>query len=262
MGDLAPVRYVTIDLWNTLLRDTDELGRRRHEARFMALSAAFTHLGWEISDERLQAAYDQCGEEHAAIQHTGRDLSARDHVDLFLQHLWPDFTVAESARARIFDAYVYPALLAPPVPLAGAAALLTRLRAAGLKLALISNAGRTSGLILRRFLAYHGLASAFETLIFSDEVEMAKPNPAIFALALERLGGVPAESAHLGDDLVLDLLGAKQAGMRAVIVRPECPPDLGAPHRWTPDLAGVPECLGLAAGSVTLEDGARDEAPR
>jgi putative hydrolase of the HAD superfamily len=61
-----------------------------------------------------------------------------------------------------------------------------------------------------------GLASYFDALIVSGEVGVAKPDPAIFALALEQLGAWPHEALFVGDSPEHDMRGAQAAGMAFV----------------------------------------------
>jgi putative hydrolase of the HAD superfamily len=68
----------------------------------------------------------------------------------------------------------------------------------------------------RAKLAAIGLADRFPVVIASAEVGLAKPDPAIFALACERLGVEPSATAHVGDRLDLDANGATAAGLRGV----------------------------------------------
>lgn len=55
-------------------------------------------------------------------------------------------------------------------------------------------------------------------IITSESIRVYKPNKRIFDEALKVLGCEPAEAIHVGDSLVSDVLGAKQAGMIAVYV--------------------------------------------
>jgi len=98
-------------------------------------------------------------------------------------------------------------------PVAGAAEALARLKAAGLRLAVVSNAeGRVA-----KDLAIAGLAGHFEIIVDSHKVGVAKPDPRIFAIALEQLGAPAEESIYIGDLYHIDVVGARQAGMRAVL---------------------------------------------
>jgi putative hydrolase of the HAD superfamily len=89
---------------------------------------------------------------------------------------------------------------------------LAELRARNVKLAVVSNWDER----LPRLLASLGLAEFFDTLVYSQEAGVEKPNPAIFELALERLGVAPAGAVHVGDSAREDVEGAEAAGMRAL----------------------------------------------
>lgn len=51
----------------------------------------------------------------------------------------------------------------------------------------------------------------FDDMVFSYEVRLAKPDPAIFRLAAERLGVAPGESVFI-DDIQEFVLAANQLG--------------------------------------------------
>jgi putative hydrolase of the HAD superfamily len=91
---------------------------------------------------------------------------------------------------------------------------LESLRGAGARLAVVSNWDST----LPPLLAQLGLASWFETIVVSHIEGIEKPRPELFLRAVERLGGEPARSLHVGDNPELDQAGAKAAGIAAVTV--------------------------------------------
>jgi putative hydrolase of the HAD superfamily len=93
---------------------------------------------------------------------------------------------------------------------------LDELRAGGLRLGVVSNAdGRVEAL-----LASLGLRDPFEVVIDSGSVGVAKPDPRIFRIALERMGVVPEDALYVGDIFEVDVLGARAAGMEALLVDP------------------------------------------
>jgi len=97
----------------------------------------------------------------------------------------------------------------PPVD-AGMRALVERLRAAGrVKLGLLSNANRGW---TERFRA-RGVADLFDDVVVSADVGLAKPDPAVFRLAADRLGVAP-QACLMIDDQPKHLPGAEAAGMR------------------------------------------------
>jgi putative hydrolase of the HAD superfamily len=91
---------------------------------------------------------------------------------------------------------------------------LERLKSAGLKLAIVSNAeGQVEG-DARRF----GLAPFFDSIIDSHVVGVAKPDPRIFHIALERLGVGADEVRFAGDIFSIDIVGARAAGIEAALI--------------------------------------------
>jgi putative hydrolase of the HAD superfamily len=103
--------------------------------------------------------------------------------------------------ARILAAHTHP--------------LLETLRARGLKLGLVSNAF-DPGWLLHRDLEQMGLAERLDFSVFSSEVGMRKPHPAIFERALEALGAEPEQALFVGDRLYEDVRGAAEVGMTTV----------------------------------------------
>ena len=58
-----------------------------------------------------------------------------------------------------------------------------------------------------------GLEPYFETLTVSEEVGVKKPNPEIFHYALSKANASPTESLMIGDEMAVDIDGARAAGI-------------------------------------------------
>ncbi len=58
-----------------------------------------------------------------------------------------------------------------------------------------------------------GMEPFFETLTVSEEVGVKKPNPEIFQYALRKAGATPEESLMIGDEMAVDIDGARAAGI-------------------------------------------------
>jgi putative hydrolase of the HAD superfamily len=104
--------------------------------------------------------------------------------------------------------------------------VLAEARAAGLRLAVVSNFDRR----LHGILAGHGLH--FDAVITSADARARKPDLAIFKAALAALDLHPGEVLHLGDSPAADIEGAARAGIDARLVKR---PD----HNLRAALAGV-----------------------
>jgi putative hydrolase of the HAD superfamily len=91
---------------------------------------------------------------------------------------------------------------------------LAALKKKGMRLAIISNAFPNQRVKLRGL----DLEKYFENIILSSEVGFPKPDRRIFEVALAKLGVAPEESLYVGDSYEKDIVGAKNAGMKAVLV--------------------------------------------
>jgi epoxide hydrolase-like predicted phosphatase len=80
------------------------------------------------------------------------------------------------------------------------------------KLAVISNADWSEEQMREDFLHKYGVPDVFDTIVTSVSAGVAKPDPAIFRLALDRLG-VAAEEAIFTDDLAAFTEAAARLGI-------------------------------------------------
>jgi len=96
-----------------------------------------------------------------------------------------------------------------------ASTVLRCLKNTGLRTAVISNTedGRAT-----ESLALANLASHFELVIDSHLVGCSKPDKAIFQFALDRLGLEPQQAAYVGDSYGYDVIGARGAGLRPILL--------------------------------------------
>jgi putative hydrolase of the HAD superfamily len=91
---------------------------------------------------------------------------------------------------------------------------LERLRAAGIRLGLISNFEPW----LLEVLELQGVRHLFQAEAVSGVLGVAKPDPAIFHAALSAAGVEAADAVHVGDSVPLDVEPAWAVGMAAVLV--------------------------------------------
>ena len=92
---------------------------------------------------------------------------------------------------------------------------LRELRRRGHRLCLISNADAIDALHWRD----SPLAPLFGEAIFSCDVHMVKPDPAIYLLAAQKMAAAPEDCIFVGDGGSDELMGAKRAGMRTIQAR-------------------------------------------
>ncbi len=70
-----------------------------------------------------------------------------------------------------------------------------------------------------------GLPDRFSFVVFSQDVGVEKPDPAIFLVACRQAGCAPAELMHVGDSLASDVAGANAAGATSVWLNREARPN-------------------------------------
>jgi putative hydrolase of the HAD superfamily len=219
MGGSA-IRAVTLDYWGTLLIDPPGSDDRYTRQRLAGFAVILETAGRPTPLPALQQAYEEGGRQIGRVWLTGKDLPVRQHVTTMLDAVDPGLSARLSSAMveALVQAYSSPALTVPPAVDDGAKSALAALKDRNLTLCVVSNTMRTPGVVLRKILDRYGLLGFFEALTFSDEVGIRKPDPEIFSLTLRKIDVSPEEAVHVGDDWVLDVQGAKAAGMRAIHV--------------------------------------------
>jgi len=101
----------------------------------------------------------------------------------------------------------------------GVLSMLEEFRVAGLTLGLVSNTF-VPGEVIDRHLLREGLLHYLPVRVYSCDVRWRKPNPNIFAAALDQAGLKPGQSLFVGDSLQCDIDGANHTGMISVLKDP------------------------------------------
>jgi putative hydrolase of the HAD superfamily len=227
MGQIVAILF---DLGDTLV-DLGE-GRGDYEARLAGrgrrVCDALAGLGATIGDRaRFVAALAH--ESEALYQAAVAEQRGLDIYDVMRQFLPQMGLPADAAWVQAAgDAFYRPTGDGAGLRI-GARELLNALRDRGYRLGVISNTLQP-GRLMDRALAGRGLLDFFPVRIYSSEVRVAKPHPAIFRAALVALD-LPAERvAYVGDRLAADVAGAQGVGMIAVLIevahRAERHPDI------------------------------------
>jgi putative hydrolase of the HAD superfamily len=204
------LRVVFFDAGNTLLRMNYEVIAAQLAAHGVVASPeAIRRAEWEA---RVQLDADFAGGVASSTE-------SATTAGRYLRYLLAGLGVADeeivAALSRWRRAYNPPVgVWNTPEPQAPAA--LARVRDAGLGAAVISNSNGS----VRAILGSLGLMPYLDFVLDSFEVGVEKPDPRIFQLALERAGVRPAQAVYIGDLYSVDVLGARAAGLRAVLLDP------------------------------------------
>ena len=92
--------------------------------------------------------------------------------------------------------------------------LLEDLSRRDINVGLISNATNLARKVLKRL----DLERYFDPIVISSEIGHRKPSREIFDAALDQAGAAPSRSIYIGDKPAVDVVGAKKAGMNAILI--------------------------------------------
>jgi putative hydrolase of the HAD superfamily len=203
---VGKVRAVLFDLDDTLFD-------HRHCAQAALLGVRDGHACFGSRDAAdIEAAHARILEElHHEVMTGKRDLDAA-RVERFRRlYAWAgvdaDDTMSSQAARTYRQGYIDARR-----EVRGAAALLAAVREYAAVVVVSNNLLEEQ----REKLAHCGLARYVDVLVVSEETGMAKPDPRIFEIALERAGVTAAEAVMVGDSWANDIEGARKAGIRAV----------------------------------------------
>jgi putative hydrolase of the HAD superfamily len=211
------VKAVTFDLWETLLFEKDGDSNRRNAARYRHLMEALNILGLGVTINQVEAASKQVISRLLEVWSRNEDVSHVEQLELLVKFVSNNSVALKREWVEdLSSAYVSPFFDVPPYLNPDAESVLEELVEAGKRVGLICNTGLTPGFALRRFLGSEGVLEFFDFLVFSDEVGFRKPEQRVFDLAARKLGVDSCSAVHVGDNLRVDVYGAKNAGFRAI----------------------------------------------
>lgn len=231
------IRAVCFDLDGTLLRDdhvdgivrlvAEELARR-HGLDPAALAAANEEAWWdywpEVGDAWLQGRIPG---DDVPLEVWRRALAAVGVTD-------PAVAVAAVALHTEHERKTF-ALYDESLE------VLSALRERGIRLGVVTNG--PSGL-QRVKLRVVGLEEHVDAVVISGEHGVHKPDPAIFALALEALGIPAGEALFVGVNPIADVAGARGAGLTSVWIDRTGAEQTCEPHAVVTDLRGLLDLVG------------------
>jgi putative hydrolase of the HAD superfamily len=179
-----------------------------------------------------------------ATSHTPQPLGSRGDVRAYLGGMLEDAGVPEAVRRAATEAFVErqagPGIWSRPME--GARAAIDGVRALGLRAAVVSNSdGRAE-----QHLRDGGVLAGLEFVVDSHLVGIEKPDPAILALALGKLGVAASRAIYVGDIRSVDEAVARAAGAHFVLVDP------WGDYADGPSIATLPELIPFLAARFTL----------
>lgn len=189
---------VVFDLYGTLVESLP------HDVQHgLELARAVSAPPEKFASLWRESVYDRMAGKFASMEETVAHICAK----LGISPSPMELQEAAVVRARALKSFI---AVRPD-----AAETLLALKKAGLRTGLITNSGPGTAEAWQQT----PLAGLIDEAVFSYEVRMTKPDPAIFRLACERLMVRPDACMYVGDGGDDELSGAESVGMRAVLLR-------------------------------------------
>jgi putative hydrolase of the HAD superfamily len=231
---LASVDTLFLDAGNTLISIDFALVARELAALGLRAEAAALARAEAAARPRLSAFIAQANSQQSPA-------TAFSFMKNLLDHLPSAGELSEPERQRLGDA-VAERIYRPGasdelwnVPLPDVAEALRELRSLGLRLVVVSNADGT----VERGLTRAGLRGLLDVIVDSHHVGFEKPDRRIFDHALSLCGARAETTIHVGDLYAADVVGARSAGVHALLLDPF--------DDWPPvDCARLPSVPALA----------------
>ena len=226
------LKAIAFDLWETLITNTPEISLAQKRARLTSMESVLLAHDHVAEAHRIEEAYRSSWTRlHELYWSADRDVPCRRQIEVFLDELGIEWKALEPVTLDELErVYAGVAVEILPGLVTGAGEVLKRVRNLGLRTGLISNTGRTPGYALREVLKKLDLAPGLDAVVFSDEHGACKPTPSIFEELRRALAVEFSEMLFIGDNLYVDILGAKRCGMRTVHFVPPVRGDAVAPH--------------------------------
>ena len=180
------------------------------------VSAALAARGVQVTPEALADAEPLAKrklDDHRTVRVTNDAGRGWLYFNLLLDELGIARSAAADAALEELHAYHQQSNLWELVPDEVPPALAS-LRDRGLQLTVVSNAnGRLCALLDRL-----KLTTSFDCVLDSHEEGVEKPDPRFFEIALARSGATRETTIHVGDLYQVDVVGARAAGLRGVLL--------------------------------------------
>lgn len=240
---MAPLRAVLFDYGHTLVDFTSAqnvLEEVYDEVRSLLVAEAYEDLP---AAPELVTAVSVRVQEMVEESYQRQELDELDILVLFESALSVlGVTVPRELVHRIAE-MEHRALVSEIAILPEITTTLAALRDRGLKIGLVSNAHFLPAL-MREDIVRLGIAEYVDESVFSSEIGLRKPHPAIFHHVLDPMGVRPDEAIFVGDRLRDDIGGAQSLGMGAVLTQQFRQEDV-MPSTAQPDLVieTLPELL-------------------
>lgn len=205
-------KHISFDFWNTLAFSNPKFKKERTEY-------IYNLLNYKYNKELINKAFSIVGGDYnSSLDNGGKCLTVNElYLKVFEYigvHQNFDLEIIKSAIFELFLKY-------PPSISENFIKFLGLVDHEKITLSITSNTAFIPGFIIEKFLNQIGIRDNFSFCLFSDHVQVAKPNKKIFDIVLDLLNNkiqATNDVIHIGDNYKADYLGAKHSGLSAFYI--------------------------------------------
>lgn len=206
-------KAITFDFWQTLYADTLENWQKRQAIRVDNCHKYLINQGYSCKVSDIEIGMEDAYGVATSQWHQHRGVSVQTCMLKFAETL--ELTLDETEIASLIVCLGNAFLASPPILISHIKPVLARL-SEDYPLGIISDSALTPGSYARQLMGRDGILQYFSAFTFSDETEHTKPEVVQFNSTLQQLNAKPEDALHIGDIVRTDIVGAKNAGMKAI----------------------------------------------
>lgn len=245
----SQIQVVLFDLGYTLINFEGDYRQVMAES-YLVLAQSLRAAGYLIDTREFAERFDRIINDYYRAR--DEDLIERP-IEQYLAQVLASYEIFDARKSLVQSALenMYRAAERHWQPEHDALSTLQVLKDAGYRLGMITNAANADN--ANRLIDMFELRHYFEVILISAVERIRKPDTRIYSRALTRLEVPAAKAVMVGDTLTADILGAQNAGLRAVWItrraeRPENQPN----HDFKPD-AVIETLADLPAALIALQ---------
>ena len=207
------IKAITFDFWQTLYADSQELRRHRQAMRTHLCHQFLVKTGHNVTSPEVNFGFQAAYNLVATMWRQHRGVTVESCILRLLNTL--SIHSDPSIVGDLVQLTGEACLNIPPVLIPHTRETLAQL-GSKYKMGIISDTGLTPSRFVRRLMEKDGILGNFAAQTYSDETVHTKPEIIQFHSTLQQLNVRPVDAVHIGDLVWTDIVGAKNAGMKAV----------------------------------------------
>jgi len=207
------LKAITFDFWQTLYADSEKNWQKRQAIRIKLCHDYLNNHGYTCALDDIGLGLEEAYNLVMSLWHQHKGVSVKRCMQRFAEVL--ALRLEEADLDQLIECLGAAFLEAPPVRIPHVKPVLARL-SEKYPLGIISDSALTPGSFVRNLMARDGILHHFKTFTFSDETDYTKPEVVQFHTTLAELNTAPSAAVHIGDIFRTDIVGAKNAGMKAI----------------------------------------------